>query len=256
MPEEKPRRRRGGLIAFLVVLLIVGGALFAVDRFGSGYAERLIADRVAQEVSKQGATSAEPQVTVEGVPFVTQVLSGEYQEIRIELADFSGPTGDGRTISLPMLDIRAKDVAAPLSALRSGTGEITAATVTGAATIGYASLAELTGREGVQLAEKDGKLAVTAPVEVLNQQVTVTGTANLAVAEGNVVKVTFETVSAEGVPNIPIVQNLLNNYARQISLDMRVPDLPLNLVVREVTPTAGGLVVTADANDVPLNGGV
>jgi hypothetical protein len=51
------------------------------------------------------------------------------------------------------------------------------------------------------------------------------------------------------------VRNLLNNYAKQISVDVKVPALPLNLVVQKVQPTAGGLVVTAGASEVSLNSG-
>jgi hypothetical protein len=89
---------------------------------------------------------------------------------------------------------------------------------------------------------------------VLNQQVTVQGTADVAVQK-NVVSLHFEQVTANGLPDLPFVQNLLNNYAKQISIDLRLPQLPFKLVVQKVEPTAAGLVVTAAANEVPLNAG-
>jgi hypothetical protein len=253
--RPRPRRRWGRrlLITLLVLVVVLGVVAAVLDRFAASYAERAIADRVAQQVADQEATSAEPAVTVEGVPFLTQVLRGEYQEISILLRDFSGPAGNGRTIQLPVLDIRAQDVRASLDTLRTGQGEVVASTVTGAGTVDYATLAGLTDREGVRLAEKDGKLAVTAPLDVLGQQVNVSGTANLSIADGNLVRVRFEQVTAEGLPDNPIVRNLLNNYARQISVDIRVPPLPLDLELTKVQPTPAGLVVTAEARDVPLN---
>lgn len=255
--DERPRpRRRWGrrlLITLLVLLVVVGIIAAVLDRFAASYAERTIADRVAEQVADQKATSDAPVVTVEGVPFLTQVLRGEYQEISILLRNFSGPAGNGRTIELPVLDIRARDVRAPLDTLRSGQGDVTASTVTGAGTVDYATLARLTDREGVRLAEQGGRLAVTAPLDVLGQQVEVSGTANLSIADGNLVRVRFEQVTAEGLPDNPIVKNLLNNYARQISVDIRVPPLPLGLKLTDVQPTPGGLVVTAEARDVPLN---
>mgnify|MGYP007039553592 CR=1 FL=1 len=75
------------------------------------------------------------------------------------------------------------------------------------------------------------------------------------VIEGNAVRIRFDQVTAEGLPDIPLVRNLLNNYAKQISIDVKVPALPLKLVVRDVKPTADGLVVTAGATEVPLNAG-
>jgi hypothetical protein len=253
--RPRPRRRWGRrlLITLLVLLVVLGVIVAVLDRFAASYAERAIADRVAQQVADQDATSARPAVTVEGVPFLTQVLRGEYQEISILLRDFSGPAGNGRTIQLPVLDIRAQDVRASLDTLRTGQGDVVASTVTGAGTVDYATLAGLTDREGVGLAEKDGKLAVTAPLDVLGQQVNVNGTANLSITDGNLVRVRFEQVTAEGLPDNPLVRNLLNNYARQISVDIRVPPLPLDLELTKVQPTPGGLVVTAEARDVPLN---
>jgi hypothetical protein len=252
--SRKPRRRTGRrlLVTFVVLLIIIVGALAVLDRFGASYAERVISDRVAEQVANQKATSEKPDVTIEGVPFLTQVVKGRYQEIKIELRDFSGPVANGKTIRMPLLDIRAKDVRAPLETLRTGEGDIVATTVTGTGTVDYATVAQLVDKPGVKLAEKDGKLAVTAPLTVLNQQVTVQGTADVAVQK-NVVSLHFDQVTADGLPDVPFVQNLLNNYAKQISIDLRLPQLPLKLVVQKVEPTADGLVVTAGASEVPLN---
>ena len=253
----RPRKRWGRriLVTLLVLLIILAAILAVVDRIGASYAERVISDRVAEQVADQDAQSAKPDVTVEGIPFLTQVVAGKYEEIKILLRDFSGPAGNGKTIKMPVLDIRAKDVRAPLDTLRSGRGDIIATTVTGAGTIDYATLAQLSGEDGVKLAEKDGKLAVTAPLTVLNQKVTINGTANIEVASGNVVRVRFEQVTAEGLPNVPLVDTALNNYARSLSVDLKVPALPLKLKVEKVQPTPAGLVVTAGAKEVPLNAG-
>jgi LmeA-like phospholipid-binding len=253
----RPRKRWGRrlLITFLVLLIIVVAILAVVDRVGASYAERVIGDQVSEQVAGQDATSAKPEVTVEGIPFLTQVVRGNYQEIKILLRDFSGPAGNGKTIKMPLLDVRAKDVRAPLDTLRTRQGDIIATTVTGAGTIDYATLAELSGQDGVKLAEKDGKLAVTAPLKVLNQQVTINGTAKIEVAQGNVVRVRFEQVTADGLPDVPLVDTALNNYARRLSLDLAVPALPLKLQVEKVQPTPAGLVVTAGAKEVTLNAG-
>lgn len=253
---QRPRKRWGRrlLITFIVLLIIVVGALAVVDRLGASYAEREISDRVAQQVANQKATSEKPDVTIEGVPFLTQVAKGEYQEIKIELANFAGPAGNGKTIKMPLLDIRAKDVKAPLDTIRSGSGDIVATTVTGAGTVDYATVESLVNQEGVKLSEKGGKLAVTAPVKVLNQTVTVNGVADLTVKD-NVVSLHFEQVSAPDLPQVPLVQNLLNNYAKRLSVNIAIPALPLKLAVQKVQPTADGLVVTAGAKDVQLNSG-
>jgi hypothetical protein len=255
-PQAKPRRRRGRglLITLIVLLLIIGGGLFAVDRFGASFAERKIADRVAQEVEANGATSALPEVTISGVPFVTQVLAGKYKEIIILLREFTGPAGQGKTVRMPVLDIRARDVRAPLDAIRSGTGKIPATTVTGTGTLDYASLAKLVDRDGVTLGEDNGKLTVRGPVTAAGQSFDVTGTADLTV-KGSDVQVRFTHLKAEGLPELAGVQELLDAYAQGLSLNLKIPELPLRLAVQKVVPRPEGLVVTAAADEVPLNSG-
>lgn len=252
----RPRRRWGRrlLITFVVLLLIVVAVLAVVDRVGASYAERVIGDKVAQQLADQRATAEKPVVTIAGVPFLTQVVAGKYQEIKILLNDFSGPAGNGQNIKMNRLDIRAKDVNAPLDTVRNGSGDIVAGTVTGVGTLGYANLADLIGKKGLKLSERDGKLVGTAPIEALGQTFEAAGTANLAVKDG-VVSVTFADVTAAGMPNIPLVRTLVDNYVKQLAFDLKVPALPLGLKVRSVEPRADGLYVTTGASNVSLSSG-
>ncbi|MEU4239220.1 DUF2993 domain-containing protein [Actinoplanes sp. NPDC026619] len=254
----RPRRRWGRrlLITFIVLLLILGGIAAVVDRVGKNYAERMISDKVAEQVANQKATSEKPDVTIEGFPFVTQVVRGHYDEIKIGLTNLSGSAGsvaNNKTVTIKFLDVRAKDVTAPIETIRSGNGNIVAGTVTGAGTIDYAQLVKLVNQPGVKLTAKDGKLTGSAPVQVLGQTLNVTGTAELTVKSGNVVQVRFSNVSAEGLPDNPIVKGLVNSYVNKLAFDLRVPALPLKLTVQKVEPEADGLKVTAGASDVALN---
>jgi len=240
------------MITFIVLLLIVLGVAVAADRFGKSYAERLIGDKVAEQVANQKGTSEKPAVTIEGFPFLTQVARGHYDEIKIELTDFSGPAGDNRTIKMKLLDVRAKDVAAPLDTIRSGNGGIVAGAVTGVGLIDYAQLVELIGQPGVKLTAKDGKLIGSAPVQMLGQTVNLSGTATLTVKSG-VVQVRFSNVTAEGLPDNAVVRGLINSYVKKLAFDLKVPALPLKLEVQKVEPQSDGLKVTAGASDVALN---
>jgi hypothetical protein len=126
--------------------------------------------------------------------------------------------------------------------------------VTGVGTVDYTSLAGLVGREGITLGESGGKLTVKGPIEAVGRTFNVSGTANLTV-KNNVVQVRFAELTAEGLSGIPLVQGLLNNYAKSISVDLKLPALPLELAVQKVEPRPEGLVVTAAADEVPLNSG-
>ncbi|GAA1598522.1 LmeA family phospholipid-binding protein [Actinoplanes couchii] len=251
---ERPRRRRGraALIVVVVLLVVLGAGVAVLDRFSNSYAEDVIADKVAQEVANQNAKSSRPEVTIAGVPFLTQVLAGEYQEIRIQLPDFSAPTGTGETVAMDLLDIKAQDVKAPLSALRSGQGEVVAGTVTGVGTIDYKLLADATGQEGMTLTEKDGKVVGSAVLSISrSQKISLEGVADLKVADGKV-QVRFSDVTAKDLPNNPLIQGQVNNFVKQMAFELAVPELPLNLVIRELQPLPEGLRVTFGANDVTL----
>ncbi|MFC7547272.1 DUF2993 domain-containing protein [Plantactinospora sp. GCM10030261] len=249
--QERPRRRgRKFLIGLIVLLVVLGGALVVADRLAAGFAERAIADQVRQEVAKQDASASVQDVSVGGFPFLTQVLNGRYESISIDLANVSGAV-NGTDYALPSVDIDARNVNAPLDTLRSGTGDVVAESVTGTGTLSYETVTKLINRPGLQLAEQDGQLAVTAPVNLLGQDFTVRGTADLSVDKGQVA-VRFKDLSADELPAIPLAQAALNTYANQISINIPLPKLPFQLTVREVRAQADGLVVTADAANVPL----
>jgi LmeA-like phospholipid-binding len=253
--RPKRRRGRGLLITLIILIVIVGVILFAGDRIGRSYAERMISDKVSDQVANQKATSEKPDVTIEGFPFLTQVAHVRYDEIKIELANFSGPADQSGTkkIKLPLLDIRAKDVRASLHTLQSG-GNIVAGTVTGTGTIDYKELAALVDQPGLVLTENNGQLTGSTQVQALGQSFKVTGAAKLSVSDG-LVHVRFANVDSPDLPNIPGIKALVAGYADKLGIDVRVPTLPLKLQVQKVQPQADGLQFTAGAADVTLNSG-
>ena len=252
--ETRPRKRRGrrALITLLIMLILIAGILFAADRVAANVAENSISDQVAQEAARQGVQSSQPSVDVGGFPFLTQVFAGNYKEIGIVLRDVRGSV-DGRNLTVPELNVVARDVTASLETLRTRQGAIVADTVEGTGTITYASVAELVEQPGLELAESNGRLVATAPVQILGQQFTLNGTADLTVAEGQI-RIRFDDVTAEGLPQVPAAQQVISAFAQNLGVNVDLPDLPFQLTVQEVRPTAEGLAVTATARDVPLNG--
>ena len=114
------------LITFVVILVVLAVGFFGLDRALAAYAEGKISDQTSAEIAKQGMRSGTPTVDVGSFPFATQVVAGEYKRIEIDIPDLQG-----QGVKLPMLTLVATDVKAPLEALRSGTGSITAGKVTG-----------------------------------------------------------------------------------------------------------------------------
>ncbi|MBB2945800.1 hypothetical protein FB565_005558 [Actinoplanes lutulentus] len=242
-------RRRLLTVVVVLVLLLLGGAL-VLDRVGKSYAERELADRIAAEVASQNATSASPDVTIDGFPFLTQVAAGDYQQVNIALPDFAAPNGAGGTVKMSLLDISAQDVRAPLSTLRNG-GDVIAGAVSGAGTIGYEEITTLVNQDGLKLAEKDGKLNATVQLDIPGQKpIEITGTTDLTVENGSI-RVRFSEVTSKDLPALPFLQNMI----KALAYDLKIPELPLNLVVREVEALPEGLRVTAGAENVNLSAG-
>jgi len=251
--QARPRRRgRKVLITLVVLVLILGGLLVLADRVALGVAERAIARQAEREVANQNVSSSPPEVSIGGFPFLTQVLAEKYDSITIVAHDASGEV-QGETVELPRLEIVARDVHASLETIRSGQGDVIAQTVDGTGVVGYDSVARFVDQPGVVLGEQNGKLTVTAPVELLGQQFTLHGVGELVVDEAGKVRMRFENLTAEGLPDIPVAQTLLTNYARQLSIQIPLPELPYQMRVTEVRPLPEGLEVSATAKDVPLN---
>ncbi|ROT31888.1 DUF2993 domain-containing protein [Micromonospora sp. HM5-17] len=255
--RERPRRRRGRrlLVALAVVVLVLGALLAVADRVAAGVAGRVIADRVDQELTRRDVQSTAPEVTVGGFPFLTQVVNGRYDSIRIVLHDVRGPAGNGGvTVSVPEATVDARGVDAPLDALRSGRADIVAETVQGTCIVAYDSVVKLIDHPGVQLAEEGGNLVVTAPVEVpiINQRLTVRGNARLT-PEGDDVLITFSDLTADDLPDNPAVRSFVEAFAEQLTVRLPLPVLPFPVEVTEIRPLPEGLRISGTARDVALN---
>ena len=97
-PAERVRRRRGGLgILFTIVLVLLAIAVVA-DRVAAQAAERELRSKVVQELASRNIGYNSLDVNVGGVPFLTQVAAGRYDEITIDLTDVTLPPEAGRKL--------------------------------------------------------------------------------------------------------------------------------------------------------------
>jgi hypothetical protein len=235
------RRRAGCLPVLAVLLLLLVGALVVVDRVAVGVAE----DRVAEQVAARGGLTGPPDVEVAGFPFLTQALSGEYEDIRIrltaeELAQPAGTRADVvlRGVHLPLTDALSGQVA-----------EIPVDRVDGTATLSYPLLAERMGGDTALAQEGDG-IRVTRTVEVLGLAVPVTAAGTVGL-DGQDLVIDVGDASA-GTVDVP--DAVLDRAADLLDLRYPVPALPFGLQLVSVTPAADGVVVRVEAADTVLRG--
>jgi len=235
------RRGTGCLVVLVVLLLVLGGVLVVADRVGARVAE----GRVAEQVAARGGLNGEPAVDITGFPFLTQALSGEYEDVRIGLTaeQLGQPAGTRADVSL-------RGVHVPLSDVLSGSvRQIPVDRVDGTATLSYALLASQLGGDTV-LAPEGDRVRITRSVEVLGFDLTLTAVGTVTLAGQDVV-VDVEDASA-GAVDVPAF--VLRQAEDLLDLSYRVPALPFGLQLTSVEPTAEGVDVAVEATDTVLSG--
>jgi hypothetical protein len=249
------RGRRFG-IGLMVTVVVVVGLLVAADRISAYAAGKTIAKQAAAEMKKRDITSAKaPTAKVGGVPFLTQVVSGVYQTVTI---DVDRPKSGN--VTLDHMTLVAKNVHAPVGTITSGNGQVTADTVTGTATLGWdaiKSLVDLTGVKGLDVSQAkvtavNDKVEVRAPFTGFGVTINLIATGTITVDAG-VVSLKLEDVKTEQ-GNIPFADQIVAQM-NALEPKIRVPALPYKLVINKVETSPSGAVITATASNVALAGG-
>src|SRR5215207_2118307 len=101
------RRHRSALTFVGVVLLLAGllaAGLYGADRWAQNGVER----QVAKNLHSALATPSEPQVSIDGFPFLTQVATRNIRQVHV-VADDVGATGEN-ALSLAHVDLLLSEV--------------------------------------------------------------------------------------------------------------------------------------------------
>ncbi len=239
-PRRRRRRRRWPVITVIVLLAL----LVVADRAAVPIAEsqmKVKAEAAITQTSKD-PTVTPPRVTdvsIGGIPFLTQVLFGKYDDLRVTVTGISTP---GPRIS--EVKARLQGVHVPFGdAIRDQVGEVPVDKVTAAVQISYSDLntylAGLNLSIGkVQVAPAgDGKVKVTVNVpflsSIIGPQAIETG---FTVKDNNLILVLPGGLALPAIP-LPIA------------------GLPFNLRIESATAGKNGIAVLASAVDVVLPAG-
>jgi len=227
--------------ALLVVVLLLLGLAVLADRVGVGIAE----DKVAEQVAAKGGLQGTPAVDITGFPFLTQAVSGTYDDVRIALTaeELGQPAGT-------RADIALHGVHVPLSSVVSGSvDQVPVDRIDGTATLSYELLAAQLGGDTTLRREGDG-LRITKSVEVLGRTLPLTATGTVAL-DGDELVVDVERASGAGV-DLP--DFLVTRVSDLLDLRYTVPALPFGLQLTEVAPAEDGVDVRVEAEDAVLGG--
>ncbi|TDD14647.1 LmeA family phospholipid-binding protein [Nonomuraea diastatica] len=218
------------LIVSLIVLIIL---LVAVDRVAVAGVQRDLANRIAAATDLSGT----PTVTIEGIPFLTQALSGHYPEVRFDLGTLT-------YAGVPVRNLRgaAYDVTAPLADVLQNRADIRARRVTVSGTLTRATIDKFAPR-GVKISGNGRRLVASGEVMVGVKKVTFEAEMTVEVADGGI------RLQAEKIKDLP------DQAARFISYTIPFQGkLPFDVKVTGVKNVADGLEFAAEASDVPLRG--
>ncbi len=250
------KRRHTGRI-LLIILLALLVLLVAADRIGVVVAENTLASKARTQLAAQGVVlDGDPKVSISGFPFLTQVLSGEYDEIDMTV---DHPAYQG--VTLDTLTVKASGVHVPLGVITSGHGTVEADKVVGTGEISWGSFTQMIDLSALQQQGVDtsqlhitgtdsGDISITAPVTVAGQTVQATATGTISVHEDLVhVAITNVTSDAGGLAGLALK---LAGIQHALNFDVRVPALPYSLKLDSVTSSASGVHIEASATNIVI----
>ncbi|MFJ9997930.1 LmeA family phospholipid-binding protein [Streptomyces werraensis] len=239
----------------LVVAVVLGGIFVIVDRVAVHFAEGEAADRVR---ATEGLAST-PDVDIRGFPFLTQVLGGSFDEVRVGISDYEAGAGEGgRTIRIADLraDLRGVEFSGDF-------GSAVADSATGTATVAYDELLRNAKAEPTQVAPGitaevvalsdggNGKIKVALETTVLGTKLPepVTVLSSVTVVDGNTVR-----VRADALPVLGGVEIAESRVRRITDFEQKIDGLPGGISLETVRAAADGVDVTVTGKDVRLAG--
>lgn len=220
-------------VVFLIFLLVL---LVVADRALHYAAET----QLARELGTQYELTADPQVDIGGIPFLTQAVSGNYSEIHVVTGAFSYSE-----IQLERIDVRLQDVAAPLPEMLQGDPSIVAGRADGTVLLPYSELQRRLP-EGIAIEQEGGTPRISGSVVIAGFDVPVQSDIDLEVA-GSTLAVRVENLEIDEVPVD------VGSVEEQLTFDLPVPALPFGLEVTEVETLPNGVQISAEGEDVPLS---
>jgi hypothetical protein len=214
----------------IVLVLILAGLLVAADRIAVAYAQNTI----ASEIQTQANLSAKPSVTIEGFPFLTQVLSRDVKQIDISASNVKENT-------LTISSITATATGVHISSSFKGA---TIDQIHGTALITYANL------QGALPSPLNGATITPDPSAGPNGVTISLG--GVASASGQVT-LTSPTQITLKIDKLGGLASLIGGGFTQTTYPFNIPALPVGLKITSLNVTSQGVSLSAAARNTTLS---
>jgi hypothetical protein len=231
-PRPGGRRARRWVIALVIIVVV----LVVLD-----FAARVAAENVMASKIQQQGLQHKPSVTIDGFPFLTQVVSKNFQQVNLTDADQTeGP------VTITSINATAHNIRLDSYGFSSGT----IGSLSGTALISFSSLAntltQQVGPLGSLLHGAGLNLTAAGPSEVkatMNLVVTSgSATWRVTLLSGN--RLNIRLVGHSGLP-----PSLLGSIQ---DIPVQIPKLPLGLTIDSVQVTSAGVVGTISGSNIPF----
>ncbi|MDR3081819.1 MAG: DUF2993 domain-containing protein, partial [Streptomyces sp.] len=237
-----------------IIVVVLGGLFTIADRVAVHFAEGEVADKV--KAHENLATA--PDVSINGFPFLTQLVGGELDDVEIGIKGYEAATGKGSE------KIRIDDLTAHMKGVKfSGNySSATATRATGSALIAYDELLKTARSESNQVAPGvtaqvvglsdggNGKIKVAVSATVFGAKLpTPVFVLSSVTAQGDSVK-----VHADALPKFAGVQ-LAENRIRSITdFQQKIDGLPGGIQLDKVEAAENGVEFTVKGSNITLAG--
>lgn len=237
----------------LIVAVILGGLFVIADRVAVGFAE----DEAAQQLKTSEGLSDTPDVSIKGFPFLTQVASGELDDVEVGIKNYEAKaTGTGDAVdTIRIADLKAKMSGVSFS---SDFSSATAATATGTATIAYDELLKAAKSEptdvGLGFTARvvglsdggNGKIKVAVEVDppALEPR-TVSVLSTVSVKDDKV------EVQADSLPDLGLAEETVR---RITDFQQAIDDLPGDIKLDKVEAAPDGVEISVKGSNLSLAG--
>ncbi|RMI40867.1 LmeA family phospholipid-binding protein [Streptomyces triticirhizae] len=233
----------------LIVVVVLAVLAVVADRVALYVTQGEVASRVQDRLGLE----REPDVSINGFPFLTQVLGSELDDVHLGINSYAA-TVDGQELSIHDLDIELDNVT-----LTGGFTQATAARAHGEGMISYTELTRAYGELmalsgngfGVEFEYAgDGQLLLVLQASAMGQTLDIGEVAGDLVLEGG--KVTL-SVDEDEIPDIGS-EEMRESARAQLDQERTIAGLPEGLELTSLEPTEEGLKVTVDGENMTVSG--
>ena len=232
-PVTRRRRRRGPIIALITVVVILV-ILVVGDRVANAYTENQMASQFQSSVGLSG----KPHVTIQGFPFLTQLIGRDFHTVDI--------TATNETITASSLGSGTLEIASLNATLHGmhihGFNSATVDQFNATALVTLTALANVGGVPSGITLSPDGPNQIQATANVLGQDI---GTAIASVTQTGPNQINVHVVNADGIP-----ADVLGNLA---DFTVSLPKLPAGVTIQSISVTQQGLQITVTGQNVTLS---